>query len=636
MNLFKVWGVLIALVGMHLASNAQAVKEWYTSNWQKTDSTYADYYRIIQYSPEGQALGIVRDYFKTGEIQFEGYYSFIDPVNHNNDILNGKCTWYYQNGKKQTEGNFLQGLKNGRFYYWNEDGKAESSYSFYNDSLDGLCLEWYPNGGLAGYANFKRGRVQNSYSLLCNEFGECLNISLWDFLDGYIPTPKTAYSYEYYSSYSRSNDYEDFIFFDVNYYTEESFDEYGMPYGFTGFSKMGRSETRDLFPEGKFGKTELKYTFTGLTANNKGTTPYTHLIPAPLDYAKDFRITTRVDILKGGMSLLFAYTDAGNYMKISLNKEGAMIVGGKENGKDIEIYKSLGVPYSSSNYSYNTADYITINKYKDSIEFTTNYTVGTRIKYKELIGTQVGFEIDPKSEVALLKLSIVEAGEPTFVSPDFDVQKGSAALWKGTGSGFVISQDGYIVTNHHVVDGSKQVEIDLIRDGKKVSYSAEVVVSDKVNDLAILLIKDDDFTGFPEIPYTLKTELADVGTPVFALGYPLAFSALSDELKFTEGTISSRTGREGMVMAYQVSTPVQPGNSGGPLFDFDGNLLGVINEKIMFADNVAFAIKSNYITNLIALLPKEILLPQGKKLEGMEASEQVKEVREFIPLIKVR
>jgi S1-C subfamily serine protease len=93
---------------------------------------------------------------------------------------------------------------------------------------------------------------------------------------------------------------------------------------------------------------------------------------------------------------------------------------------------------------------------------------------------------------------------------------------------------------------------------------------------------------------------------------------------------------DGNILAYQVSAPVQPGNSGGPLLDYDGNIIGVINSKLFYADNVAFAVKANYILNLLYLLPKYPDYPANTTLKGKSASEQVTILREFVPLIKVR
>jgi S1-C subfamily serine protease len=234
------------------------------------------------------------------------------------------------------------------------------------------------------------------------------------------------------------------------------------------------------------------------------------------------------------------------------------------------------------------------------------------------------------------ELVITKTIDAPFVSADIDAKTMKNKAWKSTGSGFVVSTDGYIVTNHHVVDGANEMEVDLIRDGNVVSYQCEVILKDEKSDLAVIKIKDENFKNFKSIPYTIQTKLEEVGTNVYALGYPFAMSTLGNELKYTEGSINARTGMDGNILAYQVSAPVQPGNSGGPLLDYDGNVIGVINSKLFYADNVAFAVKANYILNLLYLLPAYPDYPATTSLKGKSPSEQVNIMREYVPLIKVR
>jgi tetratricopeptide (TPR) repeat protein len=164
--------------------------------------------------------------------------------------------------------------------------------------------------------------------------------------------------------------------------------------------------------------------------------------------------------------------------------------------------------------------------------------------------------------------------------------------------------------------------------------SAEVVVSDEKNDLAIIKINDPNFTTLGTIPYTFRQGLADVGESVFVLGYPMT-SSMGEEIKLTNGIISSKTGFKGDISAYQVSVPVQPGNSGAPLFDKNGNILGVINAKHSLAENASYAIKVNYLKNLIELLPETINQPTLNTLNDKGLTDQVKIASNYIYLILV-
>lgn len=210
--------------------------------------------------------------------------------------------------------------------------------------------------------------------------------------------------------------------------------------------------------------------------------------------------------------------------------------------------------------------------------------------------------------------------------------------WAGNGTGFFISKDGYLATNYHVVADASEIEIEFIRNGQKQNRKAKVIQSDKQNDLAILKIDDNSFISFSSIPYNFQTTLTDVGSNVFALGYPMALSVMGTEIKFTDGKISSKTGFQGDISTYQTTTPIQPGNSGGPLFDYDGNLIGINSAKISsdVADNVSYAIKSSYLKNLIDVLPTTLNLPNDKTIMSKTLTEKIKTISDYVVLIRIK
>jgi S1-C subfamily serine protease len=210
--------------------------------------------------------------------------------------------------------------------------------------------------------------------------------------------------------------------------------------------------------------------------------------------------------------------------------------------------------------------------------------------------------------------------------------------WKGNGTGFFINNAGYIATNFHVIEEANEIEVEFLRNGQKQNFKVKVVNSDKLNDLSILKIEDDHFNPFSQLPYNFQTSVVDVGTNVFALGYPMALSVLGTEIKFTDGRISSKTGFQGDISTYQTTTPIQPGNSGGPLFDFNGNLVG-INSAIIrpdLADNVSYSIKTTYLKNLIDVLPVTLELPTDKSLSNKLLTEKIKILSDYVVLIKVK
>jgi len=210
--------------------------------------------------------------------------------------------------------------------------------------------------------------------------------------------------------------------------------------------------------------------------------------------------------------------------------------------------------------------------------------------------------------------------------------------WAGNGTGIVIDPKGIIATNYHVVEEASEIEADFGIGDSKRSYRCEVLVTDKKNDLAILRINDNRFSGFGPLPYTFKTSIARVGESVFALGYPKALSVLGTEIKFTRGDISALSGAEGDPTTYTLSLSIQPGNSGGPLFDHNGNLIGITNAKIVSPDidNVSYAIKSVYLKSFIDLSSYRINLPTGSSLAGKPITDQIEVLSDFVGLIKIR
>lgn len=205
---------------------------------------------------------------------------------------------------------------------------------------------------------------------------------------------------------------------------------------------------------------------------------------------------------------------------------------------------------------------------------------------------------------------------------------------KSSGSGFAISSNGYIATNYHVIDDVRSIKVRGINGNFNKTYNATVILADRNNDLAIIKIDDYKFSSLKSIPYTIKSVKSSVGENIFVFGYPLR-ATMGDEIKLTDGIISSKTGFQDDITSYQISAPVQPGNSGGPLFDDQGNLVGIVNSKHIGAENASYAIKSVYLLNLINLLPNQPELQTENSLSGKDLTSQVEIIKEFIYIIEV-
>ena len=203
---------------------------------------------------------------------------------------------------------------------------------------------------------------------------------------------------------------------------------------------------------------------------------------------------------------------------------------------------------------------------------------------------------------------------------------------KWSGTGFAL-KDGYVLTCHHVIEGANIINIFGINGDFVNGVKATVIGSDKSNDLALLKISGEVPASFNSIPYGFKSKIADVGEDVYVLGYPLT-ATMGEEVKLTNGIISSRTGYDGDVSLYQVSVPVQPGNSGGPLIDYSGNIIGVICAKHTEAENVSYAVKASQIRNLIESISDLSIMNTTNTLQGKNLKDQVKFVNKHVYIIK--
>lgn len=203
-----------------------------------------------------------------------------------------------------------------------------------------------------------------------------------------------------------------------------------------------------------------------------------------------------------------------------------------------------------------------------------------------------------------------------------------------TGTGFAMSSSGLIITNYHVIEGAKNIMIKGFNQGINISYKATVVVSDIKSDLAILRIDDPSFTSFNTLPYMIRNSPVDVGESIFVLGYPLT-ATMGEEVKLTNGIISSKTGYEGDISMYQISAPVQPGNSGGPLFDSQGNIIGIVSAKHTQAENAGYAIKANYLQNLFDIMSAPPKLPVANTISAKSLPDKVKALSSFVFIISI-
>jgi serine protease Do len=158
----------------------------------------------------------------------------------------------------------------------------------------------------------------------------------------------------------------------------------------------------------------------------------------------------------------------------------------------------------------------------------------------------------------------------------------------GLGSGFFLNEEGYLITNFHVIEGETQISIEVFHQKtgqleRKVYKQVRIVAMNKFQDLALLRVEDSDAPKFAWVPLGDSDALA-VGERVFAIGSPLGL-----ERTVTEGIVSTKTRLFQGELYIQTTAQINPGNSGGPLFNLKGEVVGVTNMKI-FGEGLGFAI----------------------------------------------
>jgi S1-C subfamily serine protease len=199
---------------------------------------------------------------------------------------------------------------------------------------------------------------------------------------------------------------------------------------------------------------------------------------------------------------------------------------------------------------------------------------------------------------------------------------------------FVIASNGYLVTNYHVIKQADSIYIEATRKGKRLRLAVEIAHSNKQFDLAILKVKTTDFQGFAQLPFVLKNLEADLGEAVFTLAYP------RNDLVYGEGSISAKSGYVGDTTAYQISIPVNPGNSGSPLFDNTGQLIGVVTGKQTDLEGATFAVKAKYLQQVLDSLQKKspqtpLWRNQWHQIQYLNRPTQIKSLQDFVYEVKV-
>ena len=172
-----------------------------------------------------------------------------------------------------------------------------------------------------------------------------------------------------------------------------------------------------------------------------------------------------------------------------------------------------------------------------------------------------------------------------------------------------------MVTNAHVVRNAKNI---AVQNKKGENFNAIVVFTDFAKDLAILKIEDDSFKSLTPVPYGISKSSTDLAEPIFT-----SWLSAHDEIVYGQGYLSARTGFNGDTLSCQIAIAANPGNSGGPVLNHNGEVIGILSTRQVSAEGVVFAIQSKYIHSVLNELKKadtslKVKIPAISSLKGME------------------
>ncbi|HSC52330.1 MAG TPA: serine protease [Phnomibacter sp.] len=197
------------------------------------------------------------------------------------------------------------------------------------------------------------------------------------------------------------------------------------------------------------------------------------------------------------------------------------------------------------------------------------------------------------------------------------------------GTSFLIDGDGYLATNFHVINEASTLVV--VNNGHE--YIAKTVYTDVTNDLAILKIEDKDWKSVSHLPYGIRKNNADLGEELFTLGYP------RNTIVYNRGYLSAGTGYNDDSLSIQLSISANPGNSGGPVLDKNGNIIGILSTRDRQSDAVVFATKAVNINKAIEEMRKntefkDLQIPSKTSIRNMDRVDQIKKLQDCVFMVK--
>ncbi len=272
-------------------------------------------------------------------------------------------------------------------------------------------------------------------------------------------------------------------------------------------------------------------------------------------------------------------------------------------------------------------------KYKRVTAIAASIAVVTTL-FISLLMTQLSPTAPTKGDIQYLsnKINVLEKQTHALNAEIRKEQPNAveARTYTTGGTAFLIDGRGYLVTNAHVLQGKG-----VVVNTNGTDLMATIAYIDKEKDLALLKIDDKAFKPVASLPYSFKHGEFNLGSDIYTLGYP------RDVIVYNSGYISATSGHDGDTSSLQISLPANPGNSGGPVLNKNGEVVGILSARETDAEGVVFAIKSKGIYDMLNDLKREdtsyqsIRMPVTSNLKKLDREQQIKKVADYVYQVKV-
>jgi serine protease Do len=204
------------------------------------------------------------------------------------------------------------------------------------------------------------------------------------------------------------------------------------------------------------------------------------------------------------------------------------------------------------------------------------------------------------------------------------------------GTGFLIDAKGYLITSAHVVKGATQIDV----QNSLGEYNARIIQLDPLADIAVLKIEDTSYHAFNGLPYGISRTGGELGEELFTLGYP------RPEIVYGKGYMSAETGFQGDTTAFQLTIAANPGNSGTPVLNNDGEVIGIVTSSQHNAQGMVFAVRSKNIFRAIDSMKVDsslqkmdsnlvhLHIPTTSSLKGLDRVHQIRRIEDYVFIVK--